>query len=112
MNGLSFCLGLVCLVVPAGAQTAVLSQEVESVYPEVSAFYFDLYQQNPELSAHETQTSAKLAAHLHSLGYEVTEHVGGTGVVAILRSGSGPTVMLRTELDARSSEELKKASVP
>jgi metal-dependent amidase/aminoacylase/carboxypeptidase family protein len=49
---------------------------------------------------------------LRSLGYEVTEHVGGTGVVAILRNGSGPTVMLRTELDARSSEELKKASVP
>ena len=104
MNGLSICLGLVSLLVPACAQTAVLSQEVESVYPDVSAFYFDLHQ-NPELSAHETQTAAKLAAHLRSLGYEVTEHVGGTGVVAILRNGSGPTVMLRTELDALPVEE-------
>ena len=104
MNGLSICLGLVSLLVPACAQTAVLSQEVESVYPDVSAFYFDLHQ-NPELSAHETQTAAKLAAHLRSLGYEVTEHVGGTGVVAVLRNGSGPTVMLRTELDALPAEE-------
>src|SRR6516164_5152730 len=104
MNGLSICLGLVSLLVPACAQTAVLSQEVESVYPDVSAFYCDLHQ-NPELSAHETQTAAKLAAHLRSLGYEVTEHVGGTGVVALLRNGSGPTVMLRTELDALPVEE-------
>jgi len=104
MNGLRICLGLVSLLVPACAQTAVLSQEVESVYPDVSAFYFDLHQ-NPELSAHETQTAAKLAAHLRSLGYEVTEHVGGTGVVAVLRNGSGPTVMLRTELDALPVEE-------
>jgi metal-dependent amidase/aminoacylase/carboxypeptidase family protein len=56
-------------------------------------------------SAHETQTAAKLAAHLLSLGYEVTEHVGGTGMVTILRNGSRPTVMLRSELDALPVEE-------
>jgi amidohydrolase len=64
----------------------------------------DLHQ-NPELSSHETQTAAKLASHLQTLGYEVTEHVGGTGVVAILKNGPGPTVMLRTELDGLPVEE-------
>jgi amidohydrolase len=46
-----------------------------------------------------------LAGRLRSLGYEVTEHVGGTGIVAILKNGAGPTVMLRTELDALPVEE-------
>jgi amidohydrolase len=92
------------LAVSASAQTAATSKEVESVYPNAHAFYLDLHQ-NPELSSHETQTAAKLAGHLRDLGYDVTEHVGGTGVVAILKNGPGPTVMLRTELDALPVEE-------
>ena len=80
------------------------SKEVESVYPDAHALYLDLHQ-NPELSSHEVQTAAKLAAHLRSLGYDVTEHVGGTGIVAIMKNGAGPTVMLRTELDALPVEE-------
>jgi amidohydrolase len=80
------------------------SKEVEAVYPDAHALYLDLHQ-NPELSSHETQTAAKLAARLRALGYEVTEHVGGTGIVAILKNGAGPTVMLRTELDALPVEE-------
>lgn len=83
---------------------APASREVDKVYPDARALYLDLHQ-NPELSSHETQTAAKLAARLRSLGYEVTEHVGGTGVVAILKNGAGPTVMLRTELDALPVEE-------
>lgn len=79
-------------------------EEVENVYSDAHAFYLDLHQ-NPELSAHETQTAAKLAGRLRSLGYEVTERVGGTGIVAILKNGAGPTVMLRTELDALPVEE-------
>ena len=91
------------LVAPACAQGPT-SKEVESVYPEAHALYLDLHQ-NPELSTHEIQTAAKLAGRLRSLGYDVTEHVGGTGVVAILKNGAGPTVMLRTELDALPVEE-------
>ena len=83
---------------------APTSKEVESVYPDAHALYLDLHQ-NPELSGHETQTAAKLAARLRTAGYEVTEHVGGTGVVAILKNGAGPTIMLRTELDALPVEE-------
>jgi amidohydrolase len=87
----------------ASAQSPT-SKEVEAVYPEAKTLYVDLHQ-NPELSSHETETAAKLAAKLRGLGYEVTEHVGGTGVVAILKNGAGPIVMLRTELDALPVEE-------
>jgi amidohydrolase len=83
---------------------APASKEVEIVYPDAHNLYLDLHE-NPELSSHENQTAAKLAERLRSLGYEVTEHVGGTGVVAIMKNGTGPTVMLRTELDALPVEE-------
>jgi len=92
----------------ASAQ-APSSKEVESVYPDAHALYLDLHQ-NPELSGHEIQTATKLAARLRSAGYDVTEHVGVTGVVAILKNGPGPVIMLRTELDALPVEE--KTGVP
>jgi len=93
----------VSLAAVACAQTAS-SKEVEAAYPEAHALYLDIHQ-NPELSAHEVQTAAKLAGRLRGLGYDVTEHVGGTGIVAVLKNGAGPTVMLRTELDALPVEE-------
>ncbi len=80
------------------------SGEVQNVYPDAHAFYLDLHE-HPELSGHETQTAAKLAEHLRRAGYEVSEHVGGTGIVALMKNGAGPTVMLRTELDALPVEE-------
>src|SRR5580765_5325526 len=83
---------------------APVSKEVETAYSDNHALYLDLHE-HPELSKHETQTAEKLAAHLRSAGYDVTEHVGGTGIVAVLRNGPGPTIMLRTELDALPVEE-------
>jgi amidohydrolase len=88
----------------AFAPAQVSSREVESVYPDARALYLDLHQ-SPELSFHEIQTAAKLASRLRGLGYEVTEHVGETGIVAILKNGAGPTVMFRTELDGLPVEE-------
>ena len=80
------------------------SQEVDAVYADAHALYLDLHQ-NPELSFRETQTAAKLGQRLRALGYEVTEHVGSTGVVALLKNVAGPTILLRTELDALPVEE-------
>jgi amidohydrolase len=80
------------------------AQDVDDVYPQAYALYLDLHQ-HPELSGYEVRTAAKLAVQLRSLGYTVTEHVGGTGIVAILKNGPGRTVMLRTELDALPVEE-------
>jgi len=97
---LQICLPALAAIVlrPAAAQ------EVSDVYPAAYALYLDLHQ-HPELSGHETQTSTKLATQLRGLGYSVTEHVGGTGIVALMKNGAGPTVLLRTELDALPVEE-------
>jgi amidohydrolase len=101
---LAWLLFLTALSALSFAQGSSTSQEVELVFPAARALYLDLHQ-NPELSSHETQTATKLASLLRGLGYEVTEHVGGTGIVAILKNGAGPTIMLRTELDALPVEE-------
>lgn len=99
-----FLAALIAGAVAAGAQSTPLGKQVESVLGDAQTFYVDLHQ-HPELSSHETRTAAELATRLRALGYEVTEHVGGTGVVAILKNGPGPTVMLRTELDGLPVEE-------
>ena len=68
----------------------------------------DLYRdvhQHPELSMHEQRTAAKAAEWLKTAGYEVTEQVGSTGVVGVLRNGHGPTVMLRADMDALPVKE-------
>src|ERR1700756_2512164 len=74
-------------------------QQVEAVYPQMRAVYEELYR-NSELSLHEEKTAATIAEQLRKLGYEVTTNVGGTGVVGVLKNGSGSTVMIRAELDA------------
>lgn len=94
---------LISLAALAYAQGPAPS-EVEGVLPDARALYQDLHR-NPELSSHEVHTAAKLAVRLRDLGYTVTENVGGTGIVALLKNGAGPTVMLRTELDALPVEE-------
>src|SRR5712675_3762962 len=91
-------------ITASAAQNRPLATQVDSVFPDAQALYLDLHQ-HPELSSHETRTAAELAGRLRTLGYEVTEHVGGTGVVGVLKNGAGPTVMLRTELDALPVEE-------
>ena len=89
----------------AFAYTQNLSlKEIDNVYPDAHALYVDFHQ-HPELSGHETETAGKLANKLRVAGYEVTERVGGTGIVALLKNGSGPVIMLRTELDALPVEE-------
>lgn len=88
---------LLSLSFPALAQ--VPAADIDRAYPAAESLYLDLHQ-HPELSLHEVQTAAKVADRLKSLGYEVTTGVGGNGVVALLKNGPGPTIMLRTELDA------------
>jgi hippurate hydrolase len=79
-------------------------QGLESLYPELDTLYRDLHQ-TPELSMNEEKTAAKLAAKLRALGFEVTQKVGGHGVVGLLRNGPGPTVMVRADMDALPVEE-------
>lgn len=86
------------------ADPAVSKQQIDAIYPELDKLYVDLHQ-NPELAFQEKQTSAKLAERLKAMGYDVTTGVGGTGIVAILKNGDGPTVLLRTDMDALPIEE-------
>ena len=89
----------VVLMVRATPLLAQTTAQIDAYYPDLQALYQDLHR-NPELAFQETQTAAKLAARLEAMGYDVTTGVGRTGIVALLRNGAGPTVMLRTELDA------------
>ena len=86
------------------ATPPVSSGDFDALYPTLEKFYVDLHQ-SPELSLHEQKTAEKLVAQLKPLGYEVTSGVGGYGVVAVLRNGAGPNVLLRTDTDALPVEE-------
>ena len=81
-----------------------IDAQVARHYPGVERLYQDIHA-HPELAFEEVATAKKLAAALHELGFEVTEGVGKTGVVGLLRNGAGPMVMVRTELDALPMEE-------
>ena len=98
---LCICTVLCLISMLASGQTV---QQVSAVYPDAYALYIDLHA-NPELGFHEQRTGGVLAAKMKALGYEVTTGVGGTGVVAIMKNGAGPTVMMRTELDALPVQE-------
>jgi hippurate hydrolase len=87
-----------------GPWTTPTQAEVDAIYPDIEALYIDLHR-NPELAFQESQTAAKLASRVKALGFEVTTGVGRTGLVAVMKNGPGPTVMLRTELDALPVEE-------
>jgi hippurate hydrolase len=83
---------------------SAIERSVESDYPKLDALYKDIHA-HPEIAFQEEKTAAKLAAEMRALGFEVTEHVGKTGLVAIYKNGDGPTIMVRTELDALPMEE-------
>lgn len=88
----------------AAAATAV-RVEAAADYPRLEALYRDIHA-HPELGFQEKRTAARLAAEMRALGFEVTEGVGGTGLVAVYRNGAGPRVLVRTELDALPMKEL------
>lgn len=81
-----------------------IDRELDVRYPHLELLYKDIHR-FPELGLEETRTAALLATEMRALGFSVTEHVGQTGLVAVYRNGPGPTVMVRTELDALPVEE-------
>lgn len=78
--------------------------DLEALYPSIENLYKELHQA-PELSLHEEKTAARLAGLLRAAGLEVTEKVGGFGLVGLLRNGPGPTILIRTDLDGLPVEE-------
>jgi amidohydrolase len=98
------------LALPAHAELDVaklkdtIGAAVEQEYPKLDELYKDIHA-HPELAFQEVKTAEKLAAAMRAIGFEVTEHVGKTGLVAIYKNGDGPTIMVRTEMDALPMEE-------
>lgn len=75
---------------------------------------FVWFHQNPELSFLEHKTAARLADELRTLGVEVTEGVGGTGIVGVIENGPGPRLLIRADMDGlpvREESGLPYASV-
>jgi len=81
------------------ASAETLHEAVDRDYRENLEELFLYFHQNPELSFLEVETAKRLAGELREIGYDVTEGVGGTGIVAVLENGEGPTVMLRADMD-------------
>lgn len=89
-----------------GTQSATAT--VLNGLPGVRAWQEPLYKhihEHPELSHQEVETAKTVAQHLRDAGFTVTEKVGGTGVVGVLRNGDGGSVLLRSELDALPVKE-------
>ncbi|MBA4163971.1 MAG: amidohydrolase [Erythrobacter sp.] len=99
MNKSAFLAGIAGLALTSAAHANELRDDLAADMPELMELYRDLHA-NPELSFQEHRTAALLAARARALGFEVTEGVGQTGVVAVMRNGDGPTVMLRADMDA------------
>lgn len=100
---------LALAAVPALAQLPApikndVTTRVNGMYPWLDTVYKDLHA-HPEIAFQEVRTAGKLAAEMRKLGFEVTEKVGKTGIVAVYKNGAGPTVLVRTELDGLPMEE-------
>src|SRR6266540_2168776 len=96
---LPFALGSVCWAAsPDTKLSDLVAQKLAADYASLDAFYKDLHA-HPELSLMEEKACAKLAAELRAAGFEVTEKFGGCGVVAVLKNGAGPTLLIRSDLD-------------
>ncbi len=91
------CVG-VLVVLSSGRNTFSQKSETDD-YPYLWKLYRHLHT-HPELSFHEKSTAERMMKELRAVGFTVTGNVGGHGIVGVLRNGKGPTIMLRTDLDA------------
>ncbi len=102
--------GLLCIFgMPALASDTALSAAVRADYAYLEPLFIHFHE-NPELSYVEHETAARIAEELRAAGVEVTEGVGGTGVVGVLKNGDGPTVLIRADMDGLPVEE--KSGLP
>jgi amidohydrolase len=87
---------------------SLFAADVASVTKQELPSLISLYQElhgNPELSLHEVETAARIAKELREAGFEVTEKVGGNGLVGVLKNGEGPVILVRTDLDGLPVKE-------
>ena len=106
----SLAVSAVTLLSPISISADDLSAAVAKDYDTHLGALWDHFHRNPELSLMEHKTAARLTEEIRSLGYEVHEGIGGTGIVAILKNGDGPMVMMRADMDGLPVEE--KSGLP
>ncbi len=104
MKSALFSLSLLVFSLPALAVDD-LRESVAADYEARLSQLFIHFHENPELPNFEFETSKRLAAEIRALGYQVTEGVGGTGVVAVLENGAGPTILFRADMDGLPVKE-------
>jgi hippurate hydrolase len=90
---------------PTANATEFLRESIARDYDENLEELYLHFHRNPELSNLEFETSKRLAAEIRAFGYEVTEGVGGTGIVAVMKNGPGPTIMIRADMDGLPVKE-------
>ena len=101
---IAFAAGLIAMMLSSAAPAVTVEEGVKADMPQLMTLYRDLHA-NPELSMQEVRSPAKLAAEARKLGFEVTEHVGKTGVVAVMKNGPGPVLLIRADMDALPVKE-------
>ncbi|MBV7259187.1 amidohydrolase [Erythrobacter sp. WH158] len=84
---------------PAIADDHGGTDAIDALYDSYLEPLFVHFHKNPELSFLETETAKRMASELRAVGMEVTEGVGGTGVVGMMRNGDGPLILLRADMD-------------
>lgn len=97
-------LSLFILSLAAPVLAADVASLTKQELPSLVALYKELHA-NPELSLNEVETAARVAKELREIGLEVTEKVGGHGIVGVLKNGDGPVILVRTDLDALPVKE-------
>lgn len=101
-------IGLVTVIAGLSASASAhetLREDIAVDYEQNLSALFTHFHQNPELSFKETKTAQRLAKEISALGYDVTTGVGQTGVVAVMKNGAGPTVMIRADMDGLPVKE-------
>ena len=95
---------ILCASVFAAPSQKAVRERVGGELPSLLKLYQHLHA-NPEISFQEKETAKTLAAELEKIGFEVSTGIGGHGVVGVLKNGEGPTVLVRTDLDALPVKE-------
>ena len=100
----TICSTLIIVLSFAFASASPIKDLIANDYTFLESFYIDLHK-NPELSFQEKRTAKKVVNELKSLGFVTSIPVGGTGLVGVLKNGDGPTLLIRTDLDALPVKE-------
>lgn len=94
-----------CLIGAPSASAGSLSDDVQALYDDQLKDLFVHFHENPELSFKENKTAKRLGDELEALGYTVHRGIGGTGLIALMENGPGPTVMFRADMDGLPVQE-------